>query len=1240
MMIFYDSEGNTNPITCYENLHIKHKADGNDEMSFLIPTSTDVYKTLGEETQIDYGDNEWLIKKIDDDQIDCRINFDFLKQRAYTNLKISSKPLAWVLEQYLPSGWTVHNANIVGDVKTFTIEAGTDYDVIYSCVKTYSVYYVWKTLTKDLYVFSQDAAGLPNAGEYIAKELNLRALSFKGESTDFATRLYAIGADGLTMESAIVNGSTYGKKYVDNNQYSDKVVSVIWKDERYTVAQNLYDEAVKKLANISFPVRSYECKVNDLAKQNANFEFLQFKMHYKAILLDPERKTRTELKVVEYDEYPDEPSNNVVTLSCVAGTIQSYVNKTASTIKEEVERLDTSFNERVSAASTFLMSAFGTYRFEDDNGNIYFADNANLDLAESVWLLNSNGLGHSSTGKNGPFTTTLTANDQLTTSVINAMIVRGAYIEAGSITAEKISQSYTDDVVEQVVEIAEGHITAELSNIETGLRTYVDTEAGSLRSEFETADSALRNAITVNQNGLEAEIIDRTTAESALQAAIKANTTQISTLLNRVDEFAVGSRNLLLDSACFETRSYTANLAQISNATTSEEPSLPSGKAKSFTIKASANSANCGIEFYSNSSNPILASAQNIKKNAKYTLSFYAKVNEGTRDYTLKYSSGSSAETRASGTITTEWKRFVHRLTTSSSVPSPFYIKLHFAMDSGTSLVLSLSSIQLEESTIPSDWHENVGELKEKFLNVDDFQTVLGDNIGSFLSDYVTNSDVTSLRQEFNSSITQTNEAIALKADSSTVTTLQNTVNGHTTLINNNSAAIETKATQILSTVSSQYYLKSSATTLESNLKNYADNADDIVYANAKSYIDQQANSIRIAVEENIEVGAENLLYDTGCFKHTTCSPQGATMDSGYPSATGVNGNEYAQKLPSHEYCIFKYTCSSSGNIGARFTHSDSNKVLSCNMSEFKANKKYVLTFWMSLGTSLTIDRTKLMRVEYDNNGTQASMAATFYEGSDTLINCGTSWRKYKFVFSFPHVPNRFTLAFIHTGTAGTSYQIRLSSLKLESGTVPTDWRLSGADVSASIDMCVKTDGNGNLVSAIAISANRISITSDNFTLTNDGKITAKSGTVGGWSITSNAISSEFVRNGTTYTTYLQTPTGSNKQYVTTGLGSKIIGIRTSSDYIFGVSPEGTVDANGQLRSHEGLSLATDSQWGYPSVRGFADPSKNRNTIGSTTYDFSLTTSDGIYCGGVIRCENVFISSSGGLVSLKSKLGL
>ena len=335
MIQIIDTSGVLHPISNYERLHITHKQDGNDICSFILNTSLPEYALIREEAIIRTYENEYLIKKIDDDKIDCKLNFDFLKQQFHKNFASRTKTLAEVLAAYLPSGWTVEGAEVSTIRRSITFDYCTDYDVIMACPNTYDVKFIWHILEKRLVVVKPELTN--PSGEYVTSDLNLRRLSFKGQSVNFATRLYAYGKDGMTLEEAIVDGQRYGLEYVEDNAYSDKVICAYWKDERYTVPDNLYDDAIVRLAALSQPARSYECRIDDLAKRDERYRFLDFAMHKVISLLDSERKIAVNHQIVEYDEWPDEPQENNVTLSCVTETIQETIHTVAQQLHEEID---------------------------------------------------------------------------------------------------------------------------------------------------------------------------------------------------------------------------------------------------------------------------------------------------------------------------------------------------------------------------------------------------------------------------------------------------------------------------------------------------------------------------------------------------------------------------------------------------------------------------------------------------------------------------------------------------------------------------------------------------------------------------------------------------------------------------------------------------------------------------------------------------------------------------------------
>lgn len=349
MLTIFDANGiDIYPIVNIEpeSFCVTHKNGGDCTLNFEVATTDPIYSKIAEELQVQYKEKRYCVKKINNESIECALDFDFLKARFYKEYKRTENTLQHIFDEHLPSGWKAINAGLVGIRRTVELEnGGTDYDVIMRALEVYKVAYEWNHAEKTVTVIKPE--NVQPEGEFLTDELNLRRIDFKGDSTAYITRLYPYGKDGLTI--ADVND---GKEYIENFEYSDKVICGVWKDERYTVAQNLKDDALERLKTLAFPTRSYECDVIDLAKIDSNYSFLSFQLYRMVTLIDRERGARVDHRVVEYKEYPLKPELNVVTLSSVAEKIQTQIKTQISSVTEVIAKEQYKLNEFIRDVDT------------------------------------------------------------------------------------------------------------------------------------------------------------------------------------------------------------------------------------------------------------------------------------------------------------------------------------------------------------------------------------------------------------------------------------------------------------------------------------------------------------------------------------------------------------------------------------------------------------------------------------------------------------------------------------------------------------------------------------------------------------------------------------------------------------------------------------------------------------------------------------------------------------------------
>lgn len=104
---------------------------------------------------------------------------------------------------------------------------------------------------------------------------------------------------------------------------------------------------------------------------------------------------------------------------------------------------------------------------EKNPQEIYILDQPEISKAKNVWRWNLAGLGHSSTGVNGEFTTAITANGQIVANFITAGELTGTILKAGTVYAEALDVEYRNKVTKHADDAANKAYEDSLSKIQT-----------------------------------------------------------------------------------------------------------------------------------------------------------------------------------------------------------------------------------------------------------------------------------------------------------------------------------------------------------------------------------------------------------------------------------------------------------------------------------------------------------------------------------------------------------------------------------------------------------------------------------------------------------------------------------------------------------------------------------------------------------------------------------------------------
>lgn len=121
----------------------------------------------------------------------------------------------------------------------------------------------------------------------------------------------------------------------------------------------------------------------------------------------------------------------------------------------------------VTAAITGNSGGYVVLYPEKNPQEIYILDRPELSKAKNVWRWNLAGLGHSSTGVNGKFTTAITADGQIVADFITAGELTGSILRAGTVYAEALDVEYRNAVTKHADDAANKAHEDSLSKIQT-----------------------------------------------------------------------------------------------------------------------------------------------------------------------------------------------------------------------------------------------------------------------------------------------------------------------------------------------------------------------------------------------------------------------------------------------------------------------------------------------------------------------------------------------------------------------------------------------------------------------------------------------------------------------------------------------------------------------------------------------------------------------------------------------------
>lgn len=346
MQIYDDKKQRIGTLTGFKNRTITKTLDSGDkELCFEYPSNGVSVHLLKEEYYIRTKEDEFVLKAVETgeqyNKYTAALNVEELEGQSFPyGFASEEQTIRACLEfAFEGTGWTVGICTVTKRRTIDIEEAATPWDVLQSCLSTYRCECEIDTLNKTINIYETIGQ---DRGCYFVEGLNLRKLTANSDTYEFYTRIIPIGKDGITIEWL------HGKEYLENYQYSSKVKTYTWKDERYTNTTSLMEDAEAKLEELSKPYKVFAADVVDLAKANPEYkDILDYGIGDMVRMVSRHPRTQEKQRIVKIVEYPETPEKNTVELSNTTKTFAEVQKTETELAKDEAISIANSATKKV-----------------------------------------------------------------------------------------------------------------------------------------------------------------------------------------------------------------------------------------------------------------------------------------------------------------------------------------------------------------------------------------------------------------------------------------------------------------------------------------------------------------------------------------------------------------------------------------------------------------------------------------------------------------------------------------------------------------------------------------------------------------------------------------------------------------------------------------------------------------------------------------------------------------------------
>lgn len=300
---------------------------GLKELVFGLPLTDEYLSVAAEENYVETDDYSYVIKEVDMSKNDyiyvyCDANIEDLQFNLVPVFDAFDINVQQALTKAIENtGWKIEYNSNTSTAVEYKFAQTTSYELLKQIKEDYDLEIFYDTKEKIVKVY--DYMG-KNGGSYFSNELKLKLLNRQGQSYDFATVLYPIGKDGLTI--GVINN---GLNMIENYSYCNKYIPRYWVQEDIEHAEQLKMAAEAYLSYVSSPIVSYSVELSALPQGTT--------LGDNITIVDKLKRTKQKQRVVKIVNYPFSPERDKVEISNQIVNFADTFVKYNSDYKKQIE---------------------------------------------------------------------------------------------------------------------------------------------------------------------------------------------------------------------------------------------------------------------------------------------------------------------------------------------------------------------------------------------------------------------------------------------------------------------------------------------------------------------------------------------------------------------------------------------------------------------------------------------------------------------------------------------------------------------------------------------------------------------------------------------------------------------------------------------------------------------------------------------------------------------------------------